>query len=284
MADAEPGARPAGGSNLRSRVIMGAILAVAAVAVIWVGGPAFTLMIAAGVGLVLWEWGAMHGTPQPWRIAGLAALAAACALAHIGRPLSALLLLGAILALLLLSTLLRAGGRHWVSAGLVYGGLPAVSLIWLRSQPDGLALVMWTMGLVWATDILAYFAGRAIGGPKIWPAISPSKTWAGLLGGMAGAALWVVLWVVAIEGGIAGPRFQLGLSLSGGSLGLAALLGAALAVTAQAGDFFDSWLKRRAGVKDSSRLIPGHGGVFDRIDGMLPVAIAVGAIGSILAN
>jgi phosphatidate cytidylyltransferase len=100
---------------------------------------------------------------------------------------------------------------------------------------------------------------------------------------MIGAALWVVLWVVAIDGGIVGPRFELGLRLSAGNLGGAALLGAALAVLAQAGDFFESWLKRRAGVKDSSRLIPGHGGVFDRIDGMLPVAIAVGAIAQMVA-
>lgn len=141
-------------------------------------------------------------------------------------------------------------------------------------------LIVLIIGVTVFTDTFAYFAGRAIGGPRIAPAISPSKTWAGLAGGMLGAALWVVLWVVSIEGGIVGPRFELGLALSAENLGYAALLGAALAVLAQAGDFFESWLKRRAGVKDSSKLIPGHGGVFDRIDGMLPVAIAVGAIGA----
>ena len=145
-------------------------------------------------------------------------------------------------------------------------------------------LIVLIVGVTVFTDTFAYFTGRAIGGAKIAPAISPSKTWAGFLGGMFGAALWVVLWVVAIEGGIAGPRFELGLALSGENIGLAALLGAALAVLAQTGDFFESWLKRRARVKDSSRLIPGHGGVFDRIDGMLPVAIAVGALGAALAN
>lgn len=145
-------------------------------------------------------------------------------------------------------------------------------------------LVVLIVGVTVFTDTFAYFAGRAIGGPKIAPAISPSKTWAGLVGGMVGAALWVVLWIVSIERGIAGPRFELGLALSGESLGLAALLGAGLAILAQAGDFFESWLKRRAGVKDSSRLIPGHGGVFDRIDGMLLVAIAVGILGAALAS
>jgi phosphatidate cytidylyltransferase len=145
-------------------------------------------------------------------------------------------------------------------------------------------LIVLIVGVTVFTDTFAYFTGRAIGGPKIAPAISPSKTWAGLVGGMIGAALWVVLWVVAIDGGIVGPRFELGLRLSAGNLSGAALLGAALAVLAQAGDFFESWLKRRAGVKDSSKLIPGHGGVFDRIDGMLPVAIAVGAIAAGMAT
>jgi phosphatidate cytidylyltransferase len=145
-------------------------------------------------------------------------------------------------------------------------------------------LIVLIVGTVVFTDTFAYFTGRALGGPKIAPAISPSKTWAGLLGGMAGAALWVVLWLVAIDGHIAGPRFDFGWRMSGANLGTAALLGAGLAVLAQAGDFFESWLKRRAGVKDSSKLIPGHGGVFDRIDGMLPVAIAVGAVASMMAN
>jgi phosphatidate cytidylyltransferase len=145
-------------------------------------------------------------------------------------------------------------------------------------------LVVLIVGVTVFTDTFAYFTGRAIGGPKVAPAISPNKTWSGLIGGMIGAALWVVLWVVAIDGGIVGPRFELGLPLIAENLANGALLGAGLAVLAQAGDFFESWLKRRAGVKDSSRLIPGHGGVFDRVDGMLPVAIAVGALGWVLVN
>lgn len=145
-------------------------------------------------------------------------------------------------------------------------------------------LIVLIVGVTVFTDTFAYFTGRAIGGPRIAPSISPSKTWAGLLGGMAGAALWVVLWVVSIEAGIAGPRFELGLALGGENLGFAALLGAGLAVLAQMGDFFESWLKRRAVVKDSSSVIPGHGGIFDRVDGMLPVAIAVGVLSAGLAT
>jgi phosphatidate cytidylyltransferase len=166
-------------------------------------------------------------------------------------------------------------------AGALYIGIAAAIV-----AGAGDFLIVLILGVTIFTDSGAYFAGRAIGGPKIAPSISPSKTWAGLLGGMAASALWVVLWVLAIDSGVSwlGPRFELGLRLDGEGLGSAALLGAGLAVLAQAGDFFESWLKRRAGVKDSSRLIPGHGGVFDRIDGMLPVAIADGAIAASVAN
>lgn len=166
-----------------------------------------------------------------------------------------------------------------ILAGAIYFGLAGGML-----AGAGDFLIVLVVGVTVFTDTFAYFTGRAIGGPRIAPSISPSKTWAGLLGGMAGAALWLVLWVVAIDGGIAGPRFELGLALSAANLGMAALLGAGLAVLAQAGDFFESWLKRRAGVKDSSKLVPGHGGVFDRIDGLLPVAIAVGTLASVAAN
>lgn len=252
----------AGRSNLASRVIVGVFLAVVAIADIWVGGPAFTLMIVLGVGIVLWEWCAMHAIPSPWRVGGIATLAGASALAHVGLPFQALALLGAaILLALAVSGLTRTAGKRWLSTGLVYAGLPAVALIWLRQQPDGFALVMWTMGVVWATDIFAYFAGRAIGGPKIWTAISPNKTWAGLGGGMLAAAIFSVLFA-RLSGW---PQTMLAM----------ALIGALLAIVAQAGDFFESWLKRRAGVKDSGTLLRGHGGVMDRVDGLVPVCVVV---------
>jgi len=261
-APAAPAASAGGRSNLASRVIVGVFLAVVAIADIWVGGPVFTLMIAVGVGLVLWEWCAMHAIPLPWRLAGLAVLAGASGLAQAGLVLQALALLGAaILVFLPLSALARTAGKRWLSTGLLYAGLPAVALIWLRNQPDGFALVMWTMGLVWATDIFAYFAGRSIGGPKIWPAVSPNKTWAGLMGGMAAAALFSVVFA-----GV-GNWSQSAITM--------ALVGALLAVVAQAGDFLESWLKRRAGVKDSGTLLRGHGGVMDRVDGLVPVCVVV---------
>lgn len=266
MAAADPAAAPVSAptarSSLASRVVVGLFLAVVAVVDIWLGGPAFTLMIAVGVALVLWEWCVMHGIPQAWRIGGLAVVALACGLAGAGLPVYALGLLGAaVLLAVALSALAATAGKRWISTGLVYAGLPAVALIWLRNQPDGLALVMWTMGIVWATDIFAYVAGRTIGGPKIWTAVSPNKTWAGLMGGMAAAALFSILF--ARLGGW--PQSALAMALVGGLL----------AVVAQAGDFFESWLKRRAGVKDSGTLLRGHGGVMDRVDGLVPVCVVV---------
>ncbi|WP_264425071.1 phosphatidate cytidylyltransferase [Novosphingobium sp. KCTC 2891] len=163
-----------------------------------------------------------------------------------------------------------------VLTGAIYVGWAAFALIVMP-----VALLVGIMGLVICTDTGAYFTGRAIGGPKIAPKISPSKTWAGLAGGMAAAGIWTALatltggyFISAI--GPTGPSFGEALRIT--NVGFAALAGAGLAVVAQAGDFYESWLKRRAGVKDSSRLIPGHGGVFDRVDGLLPVAIVVGTL------
>lgn len=157
----------------------------------------------------------------------------------------------------------------WLVAGLVYVGAAAWALLSLASGPRILLIA-----LVIATDVGAYFAGRAIGGPRIAPAISPSKTWAGLLGGMAAAALVAALALRLAPDVFVGEASPVlddpGLAL------IVALGGACIAVVAQAGDFFESWMKRRAGVKDSGALIPGHGGLFDRVDGLLLAAIAAG--------
>lgn len=161
-----------------------------------------------------------------------------------------------------------------VVTGALYIGWAALALIVMP-----VALLVAVVGLVVCTDTGAYFIGRALGGPKIAPAISPSKTWSGLAGGMAAAAIWTTLLTLAggyLISAMSATGPSLGEALRTTHLGNAALIGAGLAVAAQAGDFYESWLKRRAGVKDSSRLIPGHGGLFDRVDGLLPVAIIAG--------
>lgn len=161
-----------------------------------------------------------------------------------------------------------------ILAGAVYIGYAALALILL---PEAVVAVL--IGAVIFTDVGAYFTGRAIGGPRIAPRISPSKTWAGLAGGMAAAAVWLFLVVGTLRyglSGLGGSSPAVGESFLSREPAMAALAGAGLAIAAQAGDFFESWLKRRAGVKDSSNLIPGHGGVFDRTDGMLAVACLAG--------
>jgi phosphatidate cytidylyltransferase len=160
-----------------------------------------------------------------------------------------------------------------ILAGAAYFGLAGKVMAGLDNY-----YLLAAIGVVIFTDTGAYFTGRAIGGPKIAPRISPSKTWAGLFGGMAFAALWLTL-VAGVFFYTAGYHTWAELvDVAWDDVTAAALVGAMLAVVAQAGDFFQSWLKRRAGVKDSSKLIPGHGGVFDRIDGMLAVALIVGVL------
>ncbi|MFP5329304.1 MAG: phosphatidate cytidylyltransferase [Alphaproteobacteria bacterium] len=153
--------------------------------------------------------------------------------------------------------IVRGWGAAWYLSGFAYALLSAVSLLWVRDRADnGIALVLWVFILVWSVDIGAYFAGRAIGGPKLAPAVSPNKTWAGFYGGIVAAALLSGAW-----------------ALFSGLSPVLLLLAPLFAVASQGGDLFESWMKRRAGLKDSGRWLPGHGGVFDRLDGLLPVAI-----------
>jgi phosphatidate cytidylyltransferase len=223
-----------------------------------------------------------HRSDLPTRMASAAVLLviAGGALAAGGTVLDAFIFLVALIGFAEMARLVFAATADWILriaglvAGAAYFGLAAAVM-----AGAGSFLLVMVIGIAVFTDTGAYFAGRAIGGPKIAPAISPSKTWAGLAGGMAASILWVFLWVWAIDGPLLDwPRFELGLNLTVRNVTGAITLGATLAAVAQAGDFLESWLKRKAGVKDSSRLIPGHGGVFDRIDGLVPVAIISGII------
>lgn len=221
------------------------------------GGIAFWLLASAAALLMLAEWAGLMRARRGAIAMALMALAAALAVASppVGGAGQAALAL-----LLALAIAVAALGRSMrLGAGLLYAGLPTFGLLLLRGEPQGLALTLWTLAIVWATDIGAYFSGRAIGGPKLAPALSPNKTWAGLGGGVASALLAGA--VIALLCDL--PRALI-------------VLGAPLAVLAQIGDLFESWMKRRAGVKDSGRLLPGHGGALDRLDGVVPVAALMG--------
>jgi len=210
--------------------------------------------------------------------------AAAAALVAGGRVLDAFIALVALAAFAEFVRLVMLATGNWplrivaLLAGAAYFGVAAAILI-----GAGTFLLVVVVGITVFTDTGAFFAGRTIGGPKIAPKISPSKTWAGLAGGMVASAAWMFVWMALVDSETLWPRFDVGLNLSFENTAGAVALGALLAVVAQAGDFLESWLKRRAGVKDSSRLIPGHGGVFDRIDGLIPVVLVAGAIAAWMA-
>lgn len=156
------------------------------------------------------------------------------------------------------------GRLVWALGGIVYIGGGVTTLAVLNARPGRLEDLLTPIGLVVTTDVAAYVAGRSIGGPKIAPSVSPSKTWAGLGGGMVASAALAALFMAD--------------KADTQSIVVTAVTGAIVAVIAQSGDFFESWMKRRAGVKDSAKLIPGHGGVFDRVDGLLAVLFVVGFV------
>jgi phosphatidate cytidylyltransferase len=249
--------------DLRQRVISAAILGPLALLCLWFGGTAFVLLIAVGaVGMVL-EWVRMVGmrpgdAPALTVASGVILAMAACVDAH---PLAGILVLA--VAALLSYAVARAGGRNGlVAAGVPYIGLAAIALLWLRDDPEaGRADLLFLVLVVWASDIGAYLVGRWIGGPRLAPRISPGKTWSGAAGGLVGGCLCGLV----VAQFVAAPFAAWYVVVVSGVLG----------VVAQAGDLLESLIKRRFGVKDSGRTIPGHGGLLDRLDGLLtagPVA------------
>jgi phosphatidate cytidylyltransferase len=207
-------------SEIGVRTVAGIIMVLVALTAEWFGGTVFAVLVAAVATLMYYEW----------------------------------------------SRLVRGWGAAWQVGGFVYALIPALALLWIRERgdipggyDDGFSLVLWAFIITWTADIGAFFVGRAFGGPKLAPSISPNKTVSGLIGGIVTAALLGGIWVMYRE-------------LHWWWL----LLGPAFAFAAAMGDLFESGLKRRAGVKDTGTLIPGHGGVLDRLDGLVPVAVLTG--------
>ncbi|MEK7343259.1 MAG: phosphatidate cytidylyltransferase [Pseudomonadota bacterium] len=242
--------------ELRTRTIVGVALIALALGCLLAGGLLFwMLLVVAGV-LMQGEWGDLTGAHPEQRKAAMFAVSIPLALLC---PLAAgidwpVLVAGAAAFFFVLFT----SRNPALALGIPYICIPITALLFLRGQAPytyGLLLAFWALSLVWATDIGAYFAGRSIGGPKLAPRVSPSKTWSGLAGGV----------LAALVLGFLLHRF------AGLPIQLAAASGL-LAVAAQLGDLFESWMKRRAGVKDSGTLLPGHGGVMDRLDGVVAAA------------
>jgi len=257
---------PADASALRTRVVSALILAPVALAAAYFGRPAWDGVVAVMGAFMAWEWARLCGGRLSR--AGAVSIAIApvvIAVAAFAGVIPALVIVGVGVVLIGVGASLEAArGPLWLAAGVAYVAMPCLAMAWLRAMPgEGRATLLWVLALVWATDTGAYIAGRGLGGPKLAPRISPNKTWAGLIGGMIAAAavgLAAAFLVPDVPAWIAVP------------------LSAALAVVEQAGDLFESAVKRHFGVKDSSRLIPGHGGVLDRVDGLLAVSLAVAAL------
>ena len=255
-------------SDLTTRFAAGVAMIAVAVAAIWFGGWPFRLLVAAGAAIMIVEWSDMHRFGRSWAWAAVALMLAAtlvlpevlfpaaeqdpveigtAILTNAGVGFAAILLAGLALGL--------AARKPALGWGFVYIAVPAFALLVLRWV--WFETVFWLMLVTWATDIFAYFAGRSIGGPKLARRISPNKTWSGLGGGMLGAA---------VVGAAAAAWFELSTPFF--------WLGAIMGLIAQLGDLYESSVKRRLRVKDSGSILPGHGGVLDRADGLLAVAAA----------
>jgi phosphatidate cytidylyltransferase len=249
-------------SELAKRVASGVVMAALAIGAVVAGGWPFVVFWAAAALVVLWEWSAIVGdNAAAVRLAGGAALVTAALAVGEG----ALLIGFAVLAAgaCVVAALGAPQRRAWAAAGVAYAGTVLLAPIVLRRDRElGLLAILFLFAVVWATDILGYFIGRAIGGPKLAPRISPKKTWAGAGGGALGA-LAAGLAVLHVDGGVASIP--------------AACVALLLSVVSQAGDLFESAVKRHFGVKDASQVIPGHGGLMDRLDGFL-VAAGVAAL------
>jgi phosphatidate cytidylyltransferase len=252
LSGGDPAVRPAPrrrfGPDLKPRVAAAAVMGGLALATAWVGGFIFAAFWWLAALVVLWEW---------QRLVGGARLAERVALGGLFIALAALFALhnstlgvvaGFVIGAGAVGWLTGRGTGAWAGVGVLYAGALVASVTLLRISPSyGLAAILWVFAVVWGADIAAYFAGRMIGGPKLWPSVSPGKTWSGaIVGAFAGATL--------------------GLMLSAWTNRL-------MPLASELGDLFESALKRRFGVKDSSGLIPGHGGLMDRLDAFVAASV-----------
>ena len=253
--------------DLGVRTASALVLIPAVIACAWFGGIWFKGFVLLLAGMIAHEWASMV---HPKNLAQYAlhmgtAICAAVLPDLLGDGTALLVILGMALVSIFMARKEDPDASKWRYFGIFYVGFPALALILLRGDAHyGFAAILWIFLVVWSADTLAYFAGRIIGGPKLAPVISPKKTWAGLGGAVAGSALvsFIFAWVTQLNG-----------------IWTLALLAGFLAIVEQAGDLLESSLKRFHGVKDSGRLIPGHGGVIDRVDGLIAAAVAAALIG-----
>lgn len=265
MTDADPVSGPGGArtpmtaNNLVLRVASAVVLAPLALVAAYIGDWVFALFWALAAVAVLWEWTTLVAGPNHRLMLSAcgSAIAVAAMVAWLGRPITAMLLVGlGALAALIFAPRDR---RLWITAGIGYAGSMLLAPVLLRAdEKDGFLAMVLLFAIVWTTDVLGYFAGRAFGGPKLLPAVSPKKTWSGAIAGTLGAMV-----VAVVIAGLFGSFDRIAI----------ALIALVLSMVAQLGDLLESWIKRQFGAKDASSLIPGHGGVMDRLDGFWAAAL-----------
>jgi phosphatidate cytidylyltransferase len=249
--------------NLVMRIAVAAVLLPLTVAIAYAGGWLWAALVTlAAIGLFV-EWLAIVGFAGAARVMvpGVAALSVAGDCFAIGRLDAAMIVLGiGFIAVVSIAP----ERRGWAAAGFLYAAAAEIASVLVRFDPvKGFAALMFVLLITWVTDTGGYFAGRSIGGPKLWPRVSPKKTWAGAVGGFV-ASLAVAIGFAAFGVGKLGPLL---------------MLSAALSVASQLGDLFESAVKRRFGVKDSSHIIPGHGGLMDRLDGFVAAVVVAALFG-----
>jgi phosphatidate cytidylyltransferase len=268
VTEGEAAPAASGARTLMLRIAAALVLAPVAIAITYLGGWPWTVLVTLGAIGLYAEWLGIVGEVRrfPVLASGVAALALAGiapALGHFEISLAAL-----VLGLIAVAAL-TPDRPIWTAAGFAYAVAAEQASILLRSDPAmGWTALMLVFLVVWVTDIGGYFAGRGIGGPKLWPRVSPNKTWAGAIGGFAAS--------LAVAGGFA--AFGLGKTVP------LLLLGSGLSIVSQLGDLFESAVKRRFGVKDSSHVIPGHGGLLDRLDGFVAAVVFAAIFGLLRAG
>jgi phosphatidate cytidylyltransferase len=259
--------RATGQREFALRVASAVVLAPIAIAVAYVGGWPFVLFWGAAAIGVWWEWSRLvagEDATEAFAI-GVGGLVLAAALAGLGLFAAAIAVIG--LAAIVVAVLAAPERRLWTAVGVGYAGSILVAPVTLRHDPDyGFVAIVFLFSVVWVTDVMAYVVGRLVGGPKLAPRLSPNKTWSGAVGGA----------LAAIVAGVATARAA---GLDNWMMVSLVVLG--LSVCSQAGDIFESRLKRRHGAKDASQLIPGHGGLMDRLDGFVAAALAAALLGAL---
>jgi phosphatidate cytidylyltransferase len=261
--------------NLALRIASAALLGPAVLALTYIGGWPFLALCFLGALGILHEWTLLtagRSEPQILIPGAIGLLAAAlCAGAALPNAAIGVTVVSAAAAALVSATVGSAAGRlwtaFWAAGGVIYSAAAFLGPALLRRDPEwGLSALLFLFAIVWATDIFAFAFGRSLGGPLLWPSISPKKTWSGAIAGLAGG----------VAAGL-GVAYTIGV----GKLGIIGAMALLLSVLAQAGDLLESAIKRRFGAKDTGTLIPGHGGLMDRLDGFLVAALAALVVGAV---